>query len=141
VTHDQGEALSMADNLAVFSDGRIAQIGTPTEVYARPRTRFVADFVGSSNVLSPVVTRALGGPAAWSSLRPETLRLAPPDQAPLSGPITGIRFLGAGTRATIAAFGAEIAILVPAGQPVPPLGETVGLTFDPASLHVMDGET
>ena len=47
VTHDQGEALSMADRVAVFNDGRIVQVGTPAEVYERPRTRFVADFVGS----------------------------------------------------------------------------------------------
>ncbi len=56
VTHDQGEALSMADQVAVFSDGKIAQVGTPEEVYGRPRTRFVADFVGSSNVLPPELT-------------------------------------------------------------------------------------
>jgi putative spermidine/putrescine transport system ATP-binding protein len=140
VTHDQGEALSMADSLAVFNEGRIAQIGAPAEVYARPRTRFVADFVGSSNVLPPEITRALGGPAAWSSLRPETLRLAPSDGAVLSGPVTSMRFLGAGTRATIAAYGTEIAMLLPAGQPVPAHGETVGLAFEPASLHVMEGE-
>ena len=53
VTHDQGEALSMADRVAVFNDGRIVQIGTPQDIYQRPKTRFVADFVGSSNVLPP----------------------------------------------------------------------------------------
>ena len=51
VTHDQGEALSMADRVAVFNDGRVQQIGTPEEIYKRPHSRFVADFVGSSNVL------------------------------------------------------------------------------------------
>ena len=74
VTHDQGEALSMADSLAVFNEGKIAQIGTPAEVYARPRTRFVADFVGSSNVLPPDVTRAFGGhrhPLSWVRLAPQ----------------------------------------------------------------------
>ena len=69
VTHDQSEALSMADSLAVFNQGRIAQIGTPAEIYARPKTRFVADFVGSSNVLPPALTQSLGGPARWSSLQ------------------------------------------------------------------------
>ena len=140
VTHDQGEALSMADSLAVFNDGKIAQIGTPAEVYAQPRTRFVADFVGSSNVLPPEVTRALGGPAVWSSLRPEALRLVSPDRAMLSGPVTGTRFLGAGTRLTVATFGTEVAILMPAGQSVPALGDTVGLAFEPVALHVMDGD-
>ena len=53
VTHDQGEALSRADRIAVMNEGRVIQVGTPQEIYERPRTRFVADFVGSSNVLPP----------------------------------------------------------------------------------------
>jgi len=138
VTHDQGEALSMADSLAVFNDGKIAQIGTPSEVYARPRTRFVADFVGSSNVLSPEVTRAFGGPSAWSSLRPEALRLTPADGVALAGTVTSIRYLGAGSRVSVLLHGTEVAALMPAGQPLPEPGATVGLSFDPASLHVMD---
>ncbi len=64
VTHDQHEALSMADRLAVFNHGRIAQVGTPEDIYDRPGSRFVADFVGSSNVLPPEMTKALGGPRA-----------------------------------------------------------------------------
>jgi putative spermidine/putrescine transport system ATP-binding protein len=139
VTHDQGEALSMADSLAVFNDGKIAQIGTPQDVYARPRTRFVADFVGSSNVLAPDVTRAFGGPASWSSLRPEALRITPADGVALSGTVTGSRFLGAGSRVTIATTGTEIAVHLPGGQPVPDTGAIVGIGFDPAALHVMDG--
>ena len=51
VTHDQGEALNMADRVAVFSQGRIEQLGTPRELYNRPRTAFVANFVGSANVV------------------------------------------------------------------------------------------
>jgi putative spermidine/putrescine transport system ATP-binding protein len=53
VTHDQGEALSMADRVAIFNEGKIVQVGSPEEIYERPKTKFVADFVGSSNVLSP----------------------------------------------------------------------------------------
>jgi putative spermidine/putrescine transport system ATP-binding protein len=138
VTHDQGEALSMADRLAVFNEGRIAQIGTPQQVYAQPRTRFVADFVGSSNVLSPEVTRAFGGPAAWSSLRPEALRITPADGVALSGTITAIRYLGAGSRLSVSIHGTEIAALLPAGQSAPDIGSAVGIAFDPTALHVMD---
>ncbi|MFN0114928.1 MAG: ABC transporter ATP-binding protein [Paracoccaceae bacterium] len=137
VTHDQHEALSMADSLAVFNEGRIMQVGTPAEIYQRPATRFVADFVGSSNVLPPEITRAVGGPAKWSSLRPEALRLAAPDGAALAGSVTALRYLGAGTRVVVAVAGAEVGVLVPAGQPVPAEGTTVGIAFDPASLHVM----
>ena len=125
----------MADNLAVFNEGRIAQIGTPQEIYDRPATRFVADFVGSSNVLPPDLTRALGGPAEWASLRPEATRLAP--TGPVSGTVTALRYLGSGTRVVIEAQGTEIAALVPAGQPVPPEGATSAIAFDPGALHLM----
>jgi putative spermidine/putrescine transport system ATP-binding protein len=140
VTHDQGEALSMADRLAVFNAGRVVQAGSPAEVYARPATRFVADFVGSSNVLPPAVTRALGGPDRWASIRPEALRLTGPGGAVLAGPVTGRRYLGATTRLTVAAAGTEIAVLVPAGTALAEPGSVVGLAFDPAALHVMEGE-
>jgi putative spermidine/putrescine transport system ATP-binding protein len=135
VTHDQHEALSMADSLAVFNEGRIAQIGTPEQVYARPATRFVADFVGSSNVLPPDLTARIGGPAAWASLRPEALRIA--DAGPLSGRVAALRYLGAGTRAVIDVAGTEIGVFLPTGQTVPQPGQPVTLTFAPADLHVM----
>ena len=136
VTHDQHEALSMADSLAVFNQGRIAQIGTPSDIYAHPKTRFVADFVGSSNVLPPALTQALGGPARWSSLRPEALR--PAATGPLTGKVTAQRYLGAGTRVTLTQAGTEISALLPTGTPVPDIGQDLTLTFDPAALHVMD---
>jgi putative spermidine/putrescine transport system ATP-binding protein len=135
VTHDQHEALSMADSLAVFNEGRIAQIGSPQDIYDRPATRFVADFVGSSNVLPPDLTRALGGPAQWSSLRPEATRLAA--SGPVSGPVTALRYLGSGTRVVLDFKGTEVAALVPAGQPVPAEGETTAIAFDPKDLHLM----
>lgn len=135
VTHDQHEALSMADNLAVFNEGKIAQIGTPQDIYDRPATRFVADFVGSSNVLPPALTKALGGPARWASLRPEATRLTA--TGPVSGKVTALRYLGSGTRVVIEADGSEIAALVPAGQPVPAEGEISAFTFEPSALHLM----
>lgn len=138
VTHDQSEALSMADHLAVFNEGRIAQIGTPSDIYDRPRTRFVADFVGSSNVLSPQVTQAFGGPAKWASLRPESLRLA--SGGAVSGTVAGQRYLGSGTRLSVVVAGTELAVLVPAGSSVPDPGTDVSLSFAPEALHIMEGE-
>lgn len=135
VTHDQHEALSMADSLAVFNFGKIAQIGTPQDIYDRPATRFVADFVGSSNVLPPDLTRALGGPGEWASLRPEATRLA--KTGPVSGTVTALRYLGSGTRVVIDVQGIEIAAMVPAGQPVPAEGDTTAIDFDQAALHLM----
>ena len=136
VTHDQHEALSMADSLAVFSEGKIAQIGTPEEVYNRPRSRFVADFVGSSNVLPPALTRALGGPEAWASLRPEVTVLA---ASALRGPVTSLRYQGAATRVAVDLMGTEVAALIPAGMPLPEPGQETGISFAPGALHVMEG--
>lgn len=138
VTHDQGEALSMADSLAVFSDGKIAQIGSPQEIYTQPASRFVADFVGSSNVLPPELTEALGGPARWSSLRPEALHLA--ETGPIRGAVLSHRYLGSGTRISLSLHGTEIAAFLPAGAPVPPEGSRIALNFAPDALHVMANE-
>jgi putative spermidine/putrescine transport system ATP-binding protein len=134
VTHDQGEALSMADRVAVFNEGRVAQVGTPQEIYARPRTRFVADFVGSSNVLPPALAARFGA-RGWASLRPEALRLAGPD-APLQGTVRTARYLGAGTRVAVAVDGGEVSLIVPG--PVPEPGTPVGLAWDPAALNPLE---
>lgn len=137
VTHDQHEALSMADHLAVFNNGAVAQIGSPQDIYDRPASRFVADFVGSSNVLPPALTQAMGGPATWSSLRPESVTLSA--TGPISGPVTALRYLGAATRVVIEAQGSEIAALVPTGQNLPEIGDTRAISFDPMALHLMEG--
>ncbi|MFN4157985.1 MAG: ABC transporter ATP-binding protein [Gemmobacter sp.] len=136
VTHDQGEALSMADHLAVFNEGCIAQIGTPQDIYTRPATRFVADFVGSSNVLPPEVSRRFGGPDAWASLRPEAIRLAGGGIPGTAGPA---RYLGAGTRLSVD-LGNNVAVQVwlPPGQPVPPPGSPVQVQAAPGAIHPME---
>ena len=139
VTHDQGEALSMADTVAVFSEGRIAQIGTPAEIYDRPRTRFVADFVGSSNVLSPELARSFGAAPVWASLRPEAIELGDA-RAIVRGTVTNLRYLGSGTRVSVTVQGGEIAAFVPRGHPVPDLGQDVGLHWEAPALHRMEPE-
>ena len=81
VTHDQDEALTMSDRIAVFSEGRIAQLGAPSEVYEHPATPFVAGFVGTSNLLADEAARAvLGSDGTWS-IRPEKIRVLRPDSA------------------------------------------------------------
>ena len=141
VTHDQGEALSMADRVAVFAGGKLVQVGSPAEVYDRPATRFVADFVGSSNVLSPDLAKLLQLAPRWSSLRPEAIRLAAEGTGRVSGTVSGARYLGAGTRVTVdLAAGAELSVLVPAGLPIPAAGARVGLDWAEGAAHVMAGE-
>ncbi len=97
VTHDQEEALTMSDRLAVFRDGQIEQIGPPTEVYERPATEFVASFVGTSNV---IVT-----PAGRAVLRPEKIELTQGPPSPghvgAEGRVVDVAYLGMVTRFTV----------------------------------------
>lgn len=138
VTHDQGEALSMADRIAVFSDGKIVQAGTPEEIYRRPQTRFVADFVGSSNVLSPQAMESLGGEARWASLRPEAIRIG--ENGPLTGKLLSRSFLGSVTRIQVMVRNVALAAIVPEGQAVPDVGADVRLGWRPDAVHYMEDE-
>jgi putative spermidine/putrescine transport system ATP-binding protein len=73
VTHDQDEALSMSDRLAVFNDGKIEQIGTPEMIYETPATKFVADFVGNANIIGKDMALELTGTRSACSIRPEKI--------------------------------------------------------------------
>ncbi len=104
VTHDQEEALTMSDRLAVFSQGKIEQIGIPTEVYERPRTAFVAGFVGVSNIIGGALAERLSGAPGSFALRPEKIRMLAPD-TPLEpgaisivGRVVDVIYLGMHTR-------------------------------------------
>jgi putative spermidine/putrescine transport system ATP-binding protein len=107
VTHDQEEALTMSDRLAVMNQGRVEQVGTPAEVYENPATGFVAGFVGASNVLAGEAARAVTGSAAAFTIRPEKIRLAPLDETPTVGESTAagvvreVVYVGAFTRYTV----------------------------------------
>ena len=104
VTHDQGEALTMSDRLAVFNKGRIEQVGTPSDVYEHPATRFVAGFVGTSNLLAGDVAEAIIGTRGTFTIRPEKIRLAEPDapvaddETSATGTINDVVYLGQDTR-------------------------------------------
>jgi putative spermidine/putrescine transport system ATP-binding protein len=108
VTHDQEEALTMSDRIAVFDAGRIAQVGTPAEVYERPATRFVAGFVGTSNLLSGDVARAVVGREGTFTVRPEKIRLAPAETTPAAdevrapGHVREVVYVGPETRYIVA---------------------------------------
>ncbi|HEX8026758.1 MAG TPA: ABC transporter ATP-binding protein [Candidatus Limnocylindrales bacterium] len=104
VTHDQEEALTMSDRLAVFNRGRIEQVGAPAEVYERPATAFVAGFVGTSNLLRGEVAKAIVGEAGTFTVRPEKIRLGEPgdpvaaDETSALGHIRSVVYLGPDTR-------------------------------------------
>jgi putative spermidine/putrescine transport system ATP-binding protein len=97
VTHDQEEALTMSDRIAVFTDGRIAQVGTPAEIYERPRTAFVAGFVGTSTVLTGPAAVELLGREGTFVVRPERVRLSRTGSG-TPGTIAEVVYLGATTR-------------------------------------------
>jgi putative spermidine/putrescine transport system ATP-binding protein len=85
VTHDQDEALTLCDRLAVFNDGRIEQIGRAREVYENPANRFVADFVGTSNVLEGAAAEAVVGRTGVFAVRPERIAVLSPGTDPGPG--------------------------------------------------------
>lgn len=104
VTHDQEEALTMSDRLAVFNLGKIEQVGTPAEVYERPSTSFVAGFVGTSNLISGALAERLTGSSHTFSIRPEKIHIADigqpaePDSCSVAGTIRDVVYLGVYTR-------------------------------------------
>jgi putative spermidine/putrescine transport system ATP-binding protein len=104
VTHDQEEALTMSDRIAVFNAGRIEQVGTPAEVYERPTTAFVAGFVGTSNLLKGPAAEQVLGDSGVVSVRPEKIRIANVLDQPgegehsVAGVVREVVYVGAATR-------------------------------------------
>ncbi|RZU75308.1 putative spermidine/putrescine transport system ATP-binding protein [Micromonospora kangleipakensis] len=102
VTHDQQEALTMSDRVAVFNQGRIEQVDTPAEVYERPGTPFVAGFVGTSNLFEGGTARAVLGRDGVFSVRPEKIRLggapASAEEISAAGQVVEVIYAGAATR-------------------------------------------
>ena len=117
VTHDQDEALTMSDRMAVFNHGLIEQVGTPAEVYERPATRFVAGFVGTSNLVTGSAAVALICKEGTFTIRPEKIHIADPtaavagDECSATGVIRSVVYLGSDTRYHVALdAGAEVVV-------------------------------
>ena len=104
VTHDQEEALTMSDRIAVFNEGKIQQVGTPSEIYERPASAFVAGFVGTSNLVSGEVARRITGSPEVFSIRPEKIHLDATRNEPekdmlcIDGIVRDVVYLGLFTR-------------------------------------------
>ena len=109
VTHDQEEALTMSDRIAVFNDGRIQQLATPVELYEKPASAFVAGFVGTSNLIDGVVARQLLGEEGTFVIRPEKLTMSAAGSAPAAdattcvapGVVREVVYLGASTHSVV----------------------------------------
>jgi len=126
VTHDQDEALTMSDRIAVFNDGRIEQVGTPVEVYERPATPFVAGFVGTSNLLSGHSAETVVGRPGVYSIRPEKIRIdgdlaraAAAGETSATGTVTAAVYAGATVRYEVTLdAGGQLSVVRQNSEPV-----------------------
>jgi spermidine/putrescine transport system ATP-binding protein len=146
VTHDQEEALTMSDRIVLMRDGRIAQVGTPRDLYDRPASRYVADFIGETNLLAGTVLESRNGEAAlqigpdvlrgvsdgnlrigqegWMAVRPEAIAVRPPEGAGMGGNVVSATvreavYAGSAVRVHAAlTTGQRIVAHVPAGASV-----------------------
>jgi putative spermidine/putrescine transport system ATP-binding protein len=146
VTHDQEEALTMSDRIAVFRDGRIEQVGTPVELYERPATPFTAGFVGTSNLLTGELAQRLLGRSGSFGIRPEKIRLAsagqpaPDDHTSAGGVVREVVYLGAATHAIVDLEGGGTLTVLQQNlessvdQMLAFRGENVVLSWHPASV-------
>jgi putative spermidine/putrescine transport system ATP-binding protein len=138
VTHDQDEALTMSDRVAVFSDGRLEQVGTPGEIYERPVNEFVAGFVGTSNLIERDGRRVM--------VRPEKIRLlAESEQAPgaLAGVVREVAYQGSTTRFVVESEQGETIVVLrqnldmSAEQALKERGRSVRLAWRPEDASVL----
>ncbi|MFA5005954.1 MAG: ABC transporter ATP-binding protein [Candidatus Izemoplasmatales bacterium] len=151
VTHDQEEALTMSDTIVVMNQGKILQIGTPFGIYNEPKNRFVAKFIGESNLLDGTyvkdkVVRFMDkefacidvgfaeGEKVDVVIRPEDLDIIPVDDAPLVGQISSNIFKGVHFELCVMIDGKEFVVHTYENHPV---GETIGLKVDSFEIHLM----
>jgi putative spermidine/putrescine transport system ATP-binding protein len=118
VTHDQEEALTMSDRIAVFNEGKIEQVGSPADVYERPASPFVAGFVGTSNLISGEIAKRITGSEQMFSVRPEKIHLGAAnghvesDMYSINGVIRDVVYLGLFTRYLVEIEGGNDLVVV-----------------------------
>jgi multiple sugar transport system ATP-binding protein len=158
VTHDQLEAMSMADRIAIMNGGRVEQIGSPQEVYDRPASLFVADFIGSppmnflcfegslrpgdeavsfhgARIAVPAIREPRGAGALVLGVRPEHIRFS--DAAEVRGSVFGAEYLGTTQIVTVITANGQIKARLPSSNVVR-VGESVGLKLRPDRLSLFD---
>jgi putative spermidine/putrescine transport system ATP-binding protein len=153
VTHDQEEALSMSDRVAVFNEGRVEQVATPVELYESPASPFVAGFVGTSNRISGEAARSIVGSDGEFAVRPEKLRVAAPDEpvdadeVAARGRVREVVYLGPSTHAIVELdAGPRLTVSRPnsdavAGPPLEVSDRPVAVVFQRGSLISLSGPT
>jgi multiple sugar transport system ATP-binding protein len=150
VTHDQVEAMGMADQIAVMNLGVLQQFGTPRELYHAPANRFVAGFIGSTQmnflpareVPIELPVQADDGRSVTLGIRPENLSLVSPDstEATLKAKVNLVEPLGAKDVVHVSVDRQDVRVIATPGMR-PRIGDAVGIAFDRHALHVFDDET
>ena len=151
VTHDQEEALSMSDTIVVMSEGRIQQIGTPTDIYNEPKNAFVADFIGESNIVDGImredfrvtfsghtfecVDKGFGkNEAVDVVVRPEDVDIVPREKGMLQGTVTSVTFMGVHYEIIVDINGFKWMIQT---MDYCAEGSEIGLFIEPDAIHIM----
>ncbi|MEO6022496.1 MAG: sn-glycerol-3-phosphate ABC transporter ATP-binding protein UgpC [Burkholderiales bacterium] len=144
VTHDQVEAMTLADRVVVLRDGAIEQVGTPLELYDHPANQFVAQFIGtpSMNMVAAQVLPAFSSlvnvpPDGFLGVRPEAVRVLPASNGPVQGHVELIEALGADTLIYVETQGVSLVSRLNGRTLLTP-GDKVELELDPATLHVFN---
>jgi putative spermidine/putrescine transport system ATP-binding protein len=154
VTHDQSEAMELGDRIVVMQKGRIAQIGSPREIYFKPMNRFVAEFIGAANIIEAPVANGhlvlpggqqpIGGDAnlaaAIAMVRPETIRVVEAAGAPLSGTIDSVSFIGDRQRMIVSGASHKFLTVDAPNTVKAEAGERIGLLIAPDAIRLLPPE-
>ena len=151
VTHDQEEALSMSDTIVVMSEGKIQQIGSPTDIYNEPKNAFVADFIGESNIIDGVMCDDYKvkfdnkifdcldygfekNESVDVVIRPEDVDIVSPDKSELCGAVTSVTFLGVHYEIIVDVMGFKWMIQT---TDFVEEGARIGISLEPDAIHIM----
>jgi iron(III) transport system ATP-binding protein len=156
VTHDQEEALAVSDRIIVMEGGRIAQQGTPAELYEKPASRFLADFIGDANLVdgelvaspegtrfsaggvsAPVHANGVGPGPATLAVRPNRLRIRAAGEGPLPGECRRVAYLGSRVEYVVATAWGELLVFDDDVRCMQPRGSTLAIGFDPGAVIVL----
>ena len=151
VTHDQSEAMELGDRIVVMQKGAIAQIGTPREIYFKPKNRFVAEFIGAANIIEAPVEdghlvllggrQPIGGAASFKAviamIRPETIRVVEAAAAPLSGTVDSVSFIGDRQRLVVSGVSGKFLTVDAPNTVRAEAGERIGLLIAPDAVRLL----
>jgi putative spermidine/putrescine transport system ATP-binding protein len=144
VTHDQGEALSMSNRVAVFNRGRIEQVDTPRNLYMQPKTSFVADFVGTSNIIGGELAQQITGNKQPFSIRPEHIEIFGKQSKVLkvNGEVVEIQYHGATSKIEVSAGGQLISMVLSNTEhnesELPKIGQKITLCWPQSRMVMLD---